>query len=72
MQFEYSCIPETNCLPDGTRFQTYAVQCACRHQTVCFHDVSVDVGFTERLCQMCTETQVDPCHFLDIVYDLSP
>lgn len=72
MQFEYFCIPETNCLPDGTRFQTCAVQCVCRNRTICFHDVSVNAKFTEHLCQICTEAQVDPCHFLDIVYDLSP
>lgn len=77
MQFEYFCIPETHALPDGTRFPTHAVQCVCRIrqktvQTICFHDVSVDTAFTERLCQLCTEAQVDPHHFLDIVYDLSP
>ena len=77
MQFEYFCVAETGVLPNGTRFPTCAVQCVCRIQqkavqTMCFHDVSVDTAFTERLCQLCTEAQVDPHHFLDIVYDLSP
>ncbi|MGN0519801.1 MAG: hypothetical protein ACI4LB_03595 [Candidatus Fimenecus sp.] len=77
MRFEYLCIPETGVLADGTAFQTYAVQCVghTRQRTVPimrFHDVSVDVAFTERLCRMCTQAQIEPCHFLDIVYDGLP
>ncbi|MGN0571083.1 MAG: hypothetical protein ACI4K9_02755 [Candidatus Fimenecus sp.] len=76
MRFEYFCFPETNALPDGTVFSTYAVQCVRRSQRYTvpiarFHDVSVDLAFTERLCKLCTEAQIEPCHFLDIFYDLS-
>lgn len=77
MRFEYFCIPETAVLQDGTCFPTYAVVCVRRayRRTVpiCrFSDVSVDYAFTNHLCHLCTAEQVDPCHFLDILYDLSP
>lgn len=77
MRLEYLCVRETAVRADGTPFETYAVLCVHRTkrytETVCrFHDVSVDPAFTKRLCRLCTEAQVEPCHFLDVFYDLSP
>ncbi len=77
MRFEYLCIPETAVAQDGTRFPTFAVQCVRRTRrrtvTVCrFSDVSMDYAFTNHLCCLCTQEQVEPCHFLDVLYDLTP
>ena len=55
---------------------TYSIRC-CRvsasyTELCCFHDVSADWQFTEKLVALCTEEQVEPLHFLDVFYDLSP
>lgn len=57
-------------------YSTYSIRC-CRDSALhteicCFHDVSADLQFTEKLAELCTEEQLEPIHFMDVFYDLSP
>lgn len=57
-------------------YSTYSMHCfrasALRTEICCFHDVSLDLQFAEKLAELCTEEQVDPMHFMDVFYDFSP
>lgn len=77
MRLTYKWFSETSTLQDGTAFHTYGVRCmnanATHAEQICsFHDVALDLDFTKRLCRLCTEEQIEPCHFLDVLYDMTP
>ncbi len=76
MRLVYIPFQEWNCTDAEAPFITYGIRCClqARPHTVlcCFHDVSADARFAEDLARLCSEEQLDPCHFPDVFYDLSP
>ncbi len=57
-------------------YRTYSILCcrktAHRLSRICiFHDVTLDLRQAQKIAELCTDTQVEPCHFMDIVYDFA-
>lgn len=75
MRFVYVPFEEVIRADLSQSYSTYSIRCctdaSAPQQTVrCFHDVTSDAQFANDLARLCTESNLDPIHFMDVFYDL--
>lgn len=61
---------------DRHTYRTYSICClqetANRLFPICiFHDITLDRHQAQEIAHLCTDAQVESCHFMDIIYDLA-
>lgn len=55
-------------------YSTYSIRCcsvssAVQTELFCFHDITLSAQFANTLARLCTEAQLEPAHFPDVLYD---
>lgn len=76
LRFRFRVVKERLYHPELRRYYTtYAVaaeqQYIKDHENaeILVHDVTLDQAFAEQLCSMCTRSQLDPIHLIDVIFD---